>query len=298
MTFSVVVPVKCAPAGRGDDLGRLRLLLASLDKFWSGTSQLSIHLICPRDDIAKIEPILQGRHPRLQVSLHDEVEVVPHLGRGTKAAGWLKQQAIKLSVHKVVAGDFALVLDADLFCTRSFDDGALFVNGRALTDWVDRGKFPRWWSYSAEVLRLPSPGAGPGMGVTPQLFSTAVCKALEEYLATIHGPNPYATLLDLDTIVADANGYNGWTEYTLYCLFAERFGLMAKYHLSQAEVAAAGKRLGSSASVWDKDALAAWLAKPLAIDPRSFFTVVQSNTLVAPEIVATHIREGLGLTDV
>lgn len=298
MTFSVVVPVKCAPSGRGDDLGRLRLLLASLNRFWSGEAKLPVHLICPRDDVASIAPAVRGRHPRLRTSLHDEAEVVPHLGRGTKAAGWLKQQAIKLCAHTLTGADFILVLDADLFCTRAFGPDDLFVGGRALTDWVYRAKFPRWWSFSAGVLRIEAPDLELGMGVTPQLLSTAVCRALHAYLETLHGPDPYAALLDLETIYADAGGYNGWTEYTLYCLFAEETGLMAKHHLAAPEMYAENRRLGSAASVWDKDGLAAWLAKPLAIDPKGYFTVVQSNTLVAADTVARHVRDGLGLADI
>lgn len=296
--FSVVTPIKCAPHGRGDDLGRLRLLLASLNRFWTGSGPLPVALICPVGDIDVIKPAIEGRHERLNVRLHDEVSVVPHLGTGTKASGWLKQQAIKLCAHKVTQSEFQLVLDADVFCTRPFGPSDLFADGRALTDWVSRAKFAHWWTFSAEVLRLPEPEMGHGMGVTPQLFSAAICRALEGYLATIHGPDPYAALLDLDNIYADSSGYNGWTEYTLYSLYAEHAGLMDTYHLSAAEMAQASRRLGSSKSVWDKDALRAWLDQPLSVDPLSYFTVVQSNTLVDPETVAAHIRNGLRLEDV
>lgn len=298
MSLSAVVPIKCAPSGRGDDLGRLRLLLASLDKFWAGSEKLQVHLICPRDDMVAVAKTVHGRYPRLKKTVHDEIDVVPHLGRGTKAAGWLKQQAIKLCAHNVVASDFMLILDADLFGTRPFDEADLFVGGRALTDHTYRAKFKRWWTFSAEVLRIDPPEGDIGMGVTPQIFSTEICRQLDAHLTRIYGADPYATLLDLDTIFADAQGYNGWTEYTLYSLFAETAGLMARYHLSNTEMSAARLRLGSTASVWDKTALAAWLAKPMKVDPDGFFTVVQSNTLVEPEVVARHICDGLGLTDV
>lgn len=91
-----------------------------------------IYMICPESE--KLRAIAR----EMGCEFVEESKVVPHLARGNKLPGYLKQQFIKLNADTITTADYYLVIDADtiLLQTQIFlrDDKAVFnaFNGYVL----------------------------------------------------------------------------------------------------------------------------------------------------------------------
>ena len=286
--LEAVLPLRRHPEGRDDDLLRAEVLLRSLEAQWRDAAPLRLHVVSPEAECAGIAAVLDRPWRHLRPEFRAETASLPVLtGLPAQVGGWLRQQVIKLSAHRFVGAPFFLILDADLVALQPLGTATLVRDGRAAMDWIGRRSHPRWWDASATVLALPNDPAGRGMGVTPQIYSTPALRALEEALRErAGGGDPWRHLL-LDTGGQfDAQGWNGWTENSLYTLFCESGGLFAQYHRSEREMKADGLRLGSPDSVWGAEGLGRWREEPVRPVPGGCFLVIQSSSGVAAGEVA------------
>jgi hypothetical protein len=273
-----VLPVKCQHV-RGNDLARAKLLLASINANWRGQERFRVHIVTLGNDLPILDLALDRNLENVEVVTHDENLVVSGITE-YPCGGWVKQQVLKLAAHKLMQDPLYLCLDSDLVCCKPIDDEWLLPGGRAMTDRTQRHKFPAWWYRSSEILDANYDRNAIGMAVTPQFLSTKICQQLEEFLVGKFGVAPWSKLMDPQMASLDDNKqYSGWTEYTLYSLFAEKIGLMDQFHLTQAEMSKLGRRLSSLNSLWGRGQFEAWQPhKAFTDEDPGTFLVCQSNT--------------------
>jgi hypothetical protein len=277
--MDAVLPLRLSGDYQEQDLDRARILIHSLEHFWSDPEPLRVIVLAPAGDVPAIRAALAPG--RLPLAVLREDLLLPGMDEVPRLRGWFRQMALKLAAHMLVPGDFYLTLDADLICTQPLSRQHLFVEGRALTDWEPRALHRPWWDGAADALGLPDwPGealARPGLSVTPELLSTRIIRALEAALHPGGGTPAWMALLRRPGL---------WSEYSLYTLFAEQAGLLRDHHLDEAWMRRNRLSLRAAHNVWYAAELAEWNpARVFAPGARGFFTVCQSSTRLNPREV-------------
>lgn len=275
--LEAILTLKISGDYQTHDLERARILIDSLDRFWIGREKLRLTIISRDEDVDQISAELSAT--RIDIVVIKETTLLPCLLSIQNVNGWFKQQALKLAAHRLVVAPFYLVLDADLICAQPFFDETFIVDGKALTDWTSRLAKPTWWQGSARTLQLPEDLDSPGISITPEILSKTICERLEERIVDLYKQDCWTYLL----------GNLGWTEYTLYTLFAIDAGIIDTFHHSAHWMAANKKSLRAKPSnldCWMPADFENWTPK-IAFQPGQigFFMVCQSNTLVDPERV-------------
>ena len=143
--------------------------------------------------------------------------------------------------------------------------------GRCYTSWMSKAEHPHWWAASGDSARDEPDPTRPGLNVTPQMLSRGVLCQLGAHLrGRLECDDPWLGLLDVE---------KRWTEYTLYSVFAEATGLLARHHRDDLP---RGRRL-LGRSVWTPENFNNYsLAEIHADDAGAFFTVCASHTNVLP----------------
>jgi hypothetical protein len=271
--MDAVLPLRLSGDYQEHDLDRARMLLHSLEHFWTGPAPLRLIVIAPEQDVEAIRAALVPR--RLRVVVVREALLLPALAELPEVRGWFRQMALKLAAHVLVDGPFFLTLDADLVCVRPLSATLLLPQGRALTDWESRNLHRPWWAGSAAALGLTEAAERlPGMAVTPELLSTEVLRRLQLALCPDGGAAGWMRLLRRPGL---------WSEYSLYTLFAERHGLLARFHHDHAWMQSGRQALRVRQSLWFAAHLHEW--KPTAAfapGATGFFMVCQSSTRIPP----------------
>ena len=267
--MDAVLPLKLRGDWNDHDLTRARILCHSLRRFWAGDAPLRLHVIA-RD--AERGTVAQGLAEfaggRLAIEVVAETALVPAFADVPAAAGWYRQQVIKLAAHRLVAGWAYLTLDADVVCIRRFDGATLLPGGRILTDWEMRSQHADWWEASAALLGVGPALDGMGLKPTPAILSTAICQRLESRIDGIGG---WAGLL----------ARTGWTEYTLYNLFADQHGLTVVFHADGMDERCGLLRAHYSFS--SREEFERWKPeRAMAPDGRGCFIVCNSSARVDP----------------
>ena len=284
--MEAVLPLKISGDYQNSDLARAKLLLFSLEKFWDPSSDLLVYIVCAQSDMRILQEQLIS--DRLRTVYINQDDLVPYFKEASPFPASRKQMMIKLIAHELVKGEYYLLLDADIVCTKPFGKKDLLPGGKALVDWEPKVTHPEWWIGSSELLGIPSSLEDLGMGVTPQLFSTRVCRNLRAYLEDVKkeafqkvlGENPF------------------WTEYSLYSLFAQMTGQMEELHHGADWMQGNSKNLYSSrASFWGLDQYFSWDPSS-AFDPLvpGMFIVCQSSTHIPPQYVNEKLAPFLGAT--
>jgi len=271
--MDAVLPLRLSGGYQEHDLGRARMLLHSLEHFWGGPEVLRLIVIAPEGDVEAIRAALVPRHVRVVVVR--EGLLLPGLAEVPEVGGWFRQMALKLAAHVLVEGPFFLTLDADLVCIRPVSADRLVREGRALTDWESRNLHRPWWAGSAAALGVEEAAERrPGMAVTPELLATEVLRRLQRALCAEGGPEAWMRLMRRPGL---------WSEYSLYTLFAERQGLLDRYHHDLAWMRASGLALRARQSLWSAAQLQDWQPEDaFAPEAVGFFMVCQSSTRIPP----------------
>jgi hypothetical protein len=89
-----------------------------------------------------------------------------------------------------------------------------------LADWEGRDIQRNWWIDSAKILGIAPVLDGDGFKPTPEVFVPEVCQQLQAWLDASFGDGGWPYLLR----------NLGWTENTLYNMFADQHGLTQRYH--------------------------------------------------------------------
>jgi hypothetical protein len=282
-----VIPLKIC-ANRGD-LNRIQILLASLGYFWEGAKPLTLHVVVPSEEVLAARQALNS--DRLIIDVIDETRLLPELKRAANVRGWLKQQAIKLTSHRIVSSPFFLVLDSDVVCIKSISEASLVVAGKSVTDWEAVTHHSDWWTGAAEALKTAPRTAELGFSVTPQVLSREVCAQMELYVETISGGNCWIYLLDLARRGHREGAYHAWTEYTLYNTFSDMAGLTYEHHHTREWSVQNNRRLKVRENVWRTSQFESW-RPAVEFDPSrpGAFMVCQSNAGIALEQFVQKLR--------
>jgi hypothetical protein len=291
--MEAVLPLKIRPAGRSSNLGSAVMLCHSLAHFWRDTSPLLLTVICPREEILAACRALAETPPNIVLRFVPETELVPALDDNPALPGWMRQQVLKLAAFALVQSDFYLCLDADVLCIKPIKTGVLLPGGKALTHYGARERHADWWGNSAALLKVEPHLDRPGMrAVSPAVLSRRIVERLCSALS------PADTDLSWRALIQTGKGLgSGWTEYTLYNLFAENAGLMDTYHVSYKESRALDRELISGRSVWSRQEFAGWNSAFLSdAQDRGLFVVLQSSAHLPLAEIWTSVRRQFGFS--
>jgi hypothetical protein len=243
---------------------RLNLMLGSISQQLTESVSARVLVIARGEELQEVEAKI-CRFGNLAVEIHDEDKIVSGIGR-YDAAGWIKQQVLKLAAVDYFGEQMNLILDDDVVACQPLDQSILIRNGRALTEWESRSLHPEWWRGSAGVLQTTVDESSPGLSVTPEILVREIVLCLKQELQAICKMDPWQFLLGL-------KGY--WTEYTLYNICAEKHGIMAKWHLFPGE---AKERMHAKCSFWSQSQYASWnISDWNSESVRGLFMICQSN---------------------
>jgi hypothetical protein len=267
LPFEAVLPLKIAGSHYDENLERLRLLFDSLEVFLALPAPLDICVICVPAEVERAREAFAG-YRRLAIRFVSEETIVPGIG-AHRAIGWYKQQALKLAFSRHATAPFYLTLDPDIMLCRPLAASDLVRDGRCFTSWMTKAEHPHWWEASGRVLGVVPTPATRGLNVTPNMLATEAVRALGDDLAArLAAPDPWLALLDVQ---------ERWTEYTLYSVFAEATGALARLHRDDLPD---GRRL-LGRSVWTPANFENYSLIDIHEDPAgAFFSVCASHTMV------------------
>lgn len=235
-TVDLVLPVN--PASQNDGR-RMRICLSSLTRYLDPESVGRLLIVIP-DGVPKaaVTPVTwEGRAVPFETSILHDREVLGQNAWRARVGSWYTQQFVKIGAADHLRSDFYITLDSDVLLTRPthFDD--LVQGGRAVTTEYPRKVHDYWWTASAQVLGTEPRLERDAMGVTPAVLSVNIARGLMRYLEERYAGPWYRGVVEyLDDQKArglydPAAQSSTPTEYTLYYLFAEMQGAVARYHV-------------------------------------------------------------------
>ena len=286
MRISAILPLKTSGRHYADNVGRTDILFSSLRAFTTPAIFERIVIVVPQDELEAARRYARAWQdfPVEIVSERLHFKAFDNFRSRHQIRPWHRQQIIKLAAPQMIATEYFLVLDPDVFATRRFDLETLLPDGRALTYFQPRQREPRFWRASAGVLKQFPHLERDGMWWTPALLSRTLCGLLHRRLQTIHNDDWMNVLLSRYTV--------DWTEYTLYWLNAEREGLLEQFHRGPV---AGRPSLHVDESIWyagpNGRNFRQWSAeKHFAEDAPGIFAVVQSNTRTPVDAIVEKIQ--------
>jgi hypothetical protein len=278
--IGAVLTLKLRGAYHGNNLERCQILFSSLVAFADPGLFSEILVVVPRHDVSAARQLCAA-WKSLPLKVINEEEYLPEIRKHWRTDGWHRQQVLKLHAANYFSDPYFLILDPDVILCKRLSLAHLFVGSRALLEPETRGRRPEWWTGSAKLLRLPVDLSAPAMFVTPAILARAICLRLFQRLEECHRERWPAVLRHRRS--------RPWTEYSLYYLLAEHYGMQPHYHVT------AGidtpRHLHCPSAVWYKPEFDTWDVEACfdAAAP-GFFTVVQSNTRIAPEAIWLRVR--------
>src|SRR5687767_7747804 len=99
--LSAVLPLKTLGSHYAENLGRCDLLMASLRAFAAPGLFRKIYVICPGDEVKRVESAARAWQG-LPLEVLGEDDLLPFFRRYPKTAGWFRQQLIKLNAASLV----------------------------------------------------------------------------------------------------------------------------------------------------------------------------------------------------
>jgi hypothetical protein len=285
--ISAVLPLRVFGAGGlyADNFGRCQILLTSLSRFAATGLFETIFVIAPPREFPYVAKFCRTWNS-LPLTVINEEDLLPALRDFPKCGGWYRQQLIKLAAANLVSTEFFLTLDADVILCKPLRLENLVRSGRALLHPADRHKHTNWWEGSSQVLGVSANLSMPGMSVTPAILSQTLCQRLFSHLTERYWQHWASVLMQRTDMV--------WTEYTLYYLIAEHYGLLEKFHVTLP--AAPGTRLLCPSNVWREADFERW-DLDTCFDPTApgFFTIMQSITRIPAREVRRQLMNYLPL---
>lgn len=224
-SLAAILPLKVTGRHYGENLSRLDVLLSSLMHYANEDVFDDFVIVTPAAEFKLAEEYLRS-WPELPIRVVNEAEPFEEFSRYTRpwqVRPWQRQQIIKLNAPSLTDADFVLTLDPDVIALQHFTKLSLLPGGHALLQPQARAIHDQWWRDSACLLGVPANLGARGMGVTPALLSREILLAVHERLTVRNRGRAWMDVL--------LTSYCDWTEYTLYLLTAEFFGLTDKYHV-------------------------------------------------------------------
>lgn len=157
-------------------------------RFFKKSDIHKFYVICPKSDIDILKITLSQID--LPFVIIEEDNVCSY-----KCENWYKQQIIKLNMDGIIETEYYLVLDSDIFLTKSFSYSDMFYNNKIKmsSEKFCKGNIsdfavnPSWWEASCKVLNYDVKNLYERdlMSATPQILITSVVKELIQRLINI-----------------------------------------------------------------------------------------------------------------
>ena len=288
-----LLPLKLNTGADKREIERAKLLVTSLTHFWRGHDPFLLYIVGRDDEVDQIREFMSPLNNQVVRNLVvSESDMIDEISDLELMKGMYRQQVIKLFAPITLGLSGFITFDADIVCTREFDEGTFIRHGKIASNWESR-RFHSWWENAMAGIRAWSDSDVPGLGVTPNTLHAAICRDVLHYLK-LRNPNPLRYLHDLSENHPKLTSYDdegislAWSEYSLYTIIGEWFSHLFDYHMSPQEVSQAGIQLHSRRNVWFKGDLHRLVPDPG--DP-GYFLVVQSWAGISVE----EIRSRIGL---
>lgn len=285
-SISAVMPLAISDRDRNNGCGLIDILFLSLNKFAQPELFDCFYIIVPPNEVNIIERHA-AQYDFINISVINERDLLPALADYSGVGGWIVQQVLKLAVSSIVKTPYYLTFDSDVFCTHPLTEESLLPGGKGLMQFEAKTVHIEWWLSSAYQLGMKTDVSGDGMMVTPAVLATEVSAALikelsadKYWLEKLLSPRMPKSLSKFHPKFKKRHL---WTEYTLYYLYLEKYGLIDKYHVGIPEGTGIEYTLLSEHTVWWVAELEEWdPAACFADDDKSLFCIVQSNTNTPP----------------
>lgn len=283
-----VLPLAIRGGKEHEDLVRAQTLITSLRAGFEHSQHLVVHIVGRGRELPDIKAALEPLScPWLAIELHDELDVFPEMA-GSPLNGWFKQQLIKLSVPEWLGCEHWLTLDADAVCVRRFAVEDLLPHGRALARLIpvsEKSLYEAWNVSSAEVLGYDTFDARHILDMTPLLYVRDIMVGLHREIEKKAGMGWRQALMTSPTLdYRFGNLFSGWTELSLYQLFADRHGLWPWHHMING--LHTDDRLMADGSIWGENQIGDWTpAQAFSGAAPGYFIICGSHTGVSAERV-------------
>jgi len=288
-TISGVLPLKVYGRRYIDDFARCHILFTSLATFAARDLFADIFIVVPARE-RRFAEALRDEWPSLPLSVVSEEDILPDIRPHPKVGSWYRQQVIKLSAANLSQTEFFLTFDSDVLLCKPMGAADILRDGKALLQAEQRQVHAKWWTSSATLLGVPLDLSAPGMSVTPAILSRSICRRLFEHLEERYNQSWTAALLERVPV-----SWENWTEYSLYYLTAEYYGLLDHYHFPPA--AAPGMRLMCLSNVWGAQDFDNWKMEAcFSPDEPGYFAIIQSKTKIPLATICHRIEAHLPVT--
>lgn len=274
-TITAILPISDHEKIRRN-IDRSKLLIDSLDKFWSDEA-IALFIVTPDRELESIREQLRDRTNLKNVRLEflKESDVDPAIANAPEGYGIAKQMLIKLCAYKISSSDYYLILDSDVCCCKKISREELFQDGKALTEFFVYPKNYPWYINSAKVLKADIGALSfkeARLFVTPEILSRKILVELSRKISEMYPGRSWVESL-LASFDKRDNHY--WTEYTLYDIFSSSQNLFADHHVAPAKGAQPLHCMDQS--LWMQHSILNWdPAKAFSGESKGYFMVLQS----------------------
>ena len=245
--ITFVLPIATKGTGRDEeDLERVGILLKSL--YWAADADdiQKLYIVTTEHDYPAVTQRVNEFVTSLRIEVVREADICPEFLSQPDTTnawprpnqGWFRQQLIKLAMYEHVDTDCYMTLDSDVIFVKQFSHHDILADGRALT--ATFGPNELFHLFKAAVashevsvrltrmrqaetvlrFKLSPEFCNRYYGETPVVLCRPVVEQLARRLEEVHA-SPWRTAL-LKLLP--------WTEYSLYYLCAEHYGLFDTYH--------------------------------------------------------------------
>jgi len=292
---SGLLPVKLNTGLDKRELDRADFFVMTLGRCWRGRAPFELHVVALNNEIDPVRERITATasaNPNLRVIFHQESEFFDENSDFYRTAGTYKQQMIKIFAPPVLGLGPFMTFDADVVCIRPFDEHTFVHNGKLISRWEHR-HYHSWWENSMTATGIWTDPTPQGLSVTPNVLHSDLCALVSRYfsfrnrvaLSELHAfsvNHPY-----LKTYESEAGHALTWSEYSLYTIVAEWFGVLYNYHLTADQVTAQAVQLHSNRSVWGGQSVGRLSENKH--DP-GYFAIVQSWAGIPIEEIAQRLK--------
>ena len=280
-----ILPIAVNDRYNNLDYQRLKILLFSLQKCQADSWLDQLYIVTPSHQQRLIKKECQNID-FIKINILAEEDFFPEF---TKFSYWgyRKQMLIKLGAVRLVETEFFLTLDSDIICLKKITPEELIVDGKALLNYENKKEHPDWWKASAEILSFPLSEDSSGMGVTPAILSSTICKYIIEEIENKFQKNWISVLINIKNNLF-------WTEYSLYFLCAQKKNCLTRYHLEYLDERNI-KLIDDNYTVWSSKQIKKLQTNQFLL-PSGLFAVLQSSTKITLETILNHLPNMLRIS--
>ena len=194
----------------------MKLVLFSYPKHYHIMHLAYRHAMTAFDNITSVVVVWDDRYNNTQPEISFADEVILHSSLdflSIEKHGWLRQQYVKLNLHKLFDDDQWIVLDADVILKNK----KLFNNKEIYTECNDYYEpYFKFIKHAFDIDKNNSPSYMAHFA----LFERSVLTSIEEFILNKHGKDlitVYNEYLDVEPPACP-----GFSEFEIYGLFVER----------------------------------------------------------------------------